>query len=183
MKLTTKRLILRDLNEEDINVIPSLIDDLEVSKYLAVVPYPYKKKEAKWFVNHCKAEAKKKPRENYELGIVLKENNELIGCIGLTKVNRWDGKATLGYWLGKKYWRLGIMYEACKKILRFAFETLKLQRIDITAAVENEASNSLIKKLGASFEGTAKRYHRSKSTGKYHDANLYGLLKEEYKNE
>ena len=73
------------------------------------------------------------------------------------------------------------MYEAIQRILKFVFEDLNLQRIDITASVENEASNNLIKKIGSSFEGTAKRYHRTKSTGKYHDSNLYGLLKEDWK--
>ncbi len=181
MKLETKRLILRDLKDEDKKVLAGLVNDLDVTKYLAVVPYPYTKKDADWFVNYCKKEAKKKPRENYELGIELKENKKLIGVIGITKVNRLDKKGTLGYWLGKEYWRQGIMYEASQGLLKFVFEKLELQRIDITASTKNESSNNLIKKLGATLEGTAKRYHCAKSTGKFHNANLYGLLKEAWR--
>ncbi|MDO8459767.1 MAG: GNAT family N-acetyltransferase [Nanoarchaeota archaeon] len=103
MEIKTQKLILRDLVDEDIDLLPSLINDLEVSKLLALVPYPYGKKDAEWFVNHCKEEARKNPRTSYELGIVLKDTSELVGCVGITSVNQWDGKATLGYWLGRKY--------------------------------------------------------------------------------
>lgn len=182
MELKTERLTLRDFVDSDIAVLPDLINDLEVSEYLAVVPYPYGPTDAEWFVRHCQDSAKKMPREAYELGIALTKTGELIGCIGLTKINYWDGKAILGYWLAKKFWRQGIMYEAIQGILGYAFNELGLQRIDVTTAVENEASNKLIQKLGATFEGVAKRFHRAKSTGQYHDANLYGLLKENWKN-
>ena len=180
MEIKSTRLILRDLEEKDIDSLPALINDLNVSQYLAVVPFPYEEKDAKWFVNHCKENAAKEPREGYELGIELQSTGELVGCVSIGHVNAWDGKATLGYWLGKKFWRNKIMYEATQAILEFAFNKLGLQRIDVTAAVENDASNGLIKKLGFTFEGTAKRYHRAKSTGEYHDTNLYGLLKEDW---
>jgi len=181
MELQTNRLILRDLEDKDIQALPELINDLEVSRYLALVPYPYNLSDAEWFVNHCKDESTKSPRENYELGIALKDTGELVGCVGLTKVNSWNGTATLGYWLGKNYWRQGIMYEAVQGILDFAFNKLKLQRINVEAAVENEPSNGLIKKLGSTFEGMAKRHTRAKSTGIIHDINCYGLLIEDWK--
>jgi RimJ/RimL family protein N-acetyltransferase len=180
MKLNTERLLIRELKKEDIENLFILVNDLDVSQYLAVVPYPYTKKDGEWFVNNCKEESKKNPRENYELAIELKDTKRLIGVIGLTKVNKLDEKATIGYWLGKKYWRKGIMYEAVMEVIRFGFEDLKLQRIEISASTENEASNNLIKKLGAKYEGTARRGHRTKSTGKFHDINNYGLLKEDF---
>lgn len=181
MEIKTNRLLIRDLQQKDIEVLPRLIDDLEVSRYLAVVPYPYSKKDAEWFVNHCIEEAKKDPRENYELGIVIPNTDELIGVVGLTKVNHWDKKATLGYWLGKEHWRKGYMYEAVQGLLKYAFTELDLQRIDVCAATQNEPSNGLIKKLGATFEGVAKREHRTKSTKEFVDVNKYGLLKEDWK--
>ena len=180
MKLATKRLILRDLKDKDKNVLPLIVNDLEISRYLAVVPYPYKKKDAIWFVDKCKKDSKEKPRKNYEIGIELKDTSELIGVIGLNHVDLWNGRATLGYWLAKKYWRQGITYEAVQVVLGFAFNKLKLQRIDIEAAVENIPSNNLIKKFGSRFEGVAKRKHKTKATGEYRDSNLYGLLKEDW---
>ena len=181
MRLETKRLILRDLEDKDVKELLLLVNDLDVSQYLAIVPHPYSLKDAKWFVNHCKEESKKKPRESYELGIELKDKEKIIGIVSITKVDLWDKKATLGYWLGKQYWKNGIMTEAVRKLIEFAFDELKLQRIDVNASTKNKASNSLIKKLGFKYEGMRKRNHRAKSTGKYHDANIYGLLKEDWK--
>jgi len=183
MELITKRLKLRELTDLDKQSLPLLVNDLEVSKYLAVVPYPYTDRDSEWFVEHCKEESQKDPRENYELGIELLETKQLIGMVGLTKVNKWDEKATLGYWLGKQYWRKGYMGEAVQTMLKYAFTDLGLQRIDVCAAIQNEASNGLIKKIGSTFEGVAIRDHKTKSSKIFVDVNKYGLLKENWKTE
>ena len=181
MKLETKRLVLRDLEDKDVKRLPELVNDLDVSRYLSVVPYPYRVKEAKWFIKHSKEKSKNKPRDDYTFGIILKETNELVGCIGLSDVNDWNKKAELGYWLAKKYWGQGIMFEAVQRMLKFTFSELRLERLDINADVKNVASNKLIKKIGATFEGTARKNVRAKSTGKYGDSNRYGLLKENWR--
>jgi len=181
IKLITQRLIIRDFKSGDEENIRDNVDNLKVSKYLAVVPYHYSKKDAMWFVNHCKEEQKKKPRTSYELGIELKEDSKIIGCIGLTSINKYDGTATFGYWLGEKYWKQGIMTEASERILRFAFNQLKLRRINVGAYTGNKASHALIKKLGFRYEGTCIKSHRTKSTGRLVDSNIYGLLKSEWK--
>lgn len=72
------------------------------------------------------------------------------------------------------------MTEAAKKLLEFAFNSLKINRLNISAFVENNASNKVIKKLGFVFESTKKQAMRSKATNKLHDVNTYGLLKEDW---
>ena len=52
MKIETERLILRNAKRTDWKDIVDNINDLEVSKNLAQVPYPYKKKDAINWVNH-----------------------------------------------------------------------------------------------------------------------------------
>jgi ribosomal-protein-alanine N-acetyltransferase len=182
MELKTKRLILRDIEAEDADSIRENINNIKVSRYLLTVPSPYTRKDAKWWVNHCKEQQNKKPRTSYELGIVMRPNKEVIGGVGLSKVERYQGTAEAGYWLGEKYWRKGIMTEAVSKVIDFAFYKLKLRKIKIPIFVENEASNGLARKLGAKLEGVFKKQCRVKSTGKIHDENVYGLLKENWKN-
>ena len=180
IKLITPRLIIRDFKYGDEKSIRDNVDNIKVSRYLAVVPHPYSKKDARWFVNHCKEKQKENPRISYELGIELKEDSKIIGCIGLTSINKYDGTVTFGYWLGKKYWKQGIMTEASERILRFAFNQLKLRRINVSVYIGNKASNALIKKLGFRYEGTCIKSHRTKSTGKLVDSKIYGLLKSEW---
>jgi len=181
MKLTTKRLILRNLKDKDLNDLVRNANNLNVSRYLSLVPYPYTKKDGKWFIEHCKKEARKRPRKNYELGIELKEEGILIGVIGLTGIDLFVKKVTLGYWLGENYWRKGIMSEAVRKVIDFAFNKLKLNRVEVGHYKENKGSKSIIVKMGFKKEGVFRKDARAKSTGKFHDSHFYGLLKTEWK--
>ena len=180
MKLVTKRLILRDPTIKDAKSIRENINDILVSKYMATVPYPYKIKDVKWFINECEKEIKKRPRVKYNLGIELKSEKKVIGGIGLN-VDRFNKTGTAGYWIGRKYWRKGITTEAFKKLLDFAFNKLKLRRMNMSAYTKNKPSNNLIKKFGFKKEGMKREVRIARSTGKIRDENIYGLLRKEYK--
>jgi RimJ/RimL family protein N-acetyltransferase len=178
MKLITKRLILRDIKKSDGDSIRKNINNINVSRYLLTVAHPYTKKDAEWWVNHCIEQQNKKPRTNYELGIAIKPNKEIIGGIGLSKIDEFQGTAEIGYWIGEGYWRKGYMAEAAEKIIGFAFNKLKLRKLNILVFAKNIASNALAKKLTGKLEGTLKKNCRAKSTGKLHDENIYGLFKD-----
>jgi len=181
MKLSTTRLILRDIKKTDAGSILKYINNLMVSRYLLVVPFPYTKKDANWWVNNCAENQKKKPRISYELGITIKPKNEIIGGVGVSKIDEFQGTAEIGYWLGEPYWRNGYMSEAAEKIIDFAFNDLKLRKLKIPAFAVNKASNGLARKLGFTLEGTLRKHCRAKSTGKIHDENIYGLFRNEWK--
>ena len=174
MELKTGRLFLRELKEEDLPELVRLVDNINVSRFLALVVNPYTEEDGKWFINHCKEESEKDPRENYEM--VIEFEGKLVGIVSITKIDHFDETGSIGYWLGEEYWRNGIMFEAASEMLRFAFEDLKLRRMNCTAFIQNEGSNHLIKKLGFEFEGVRKENIKAKSTGKVHDSNIYGLL-------
>ena len=180
MKLQTKRLILRPPTMRDLKDLIENINNIKVSGNLLVVPHPYKIKDAKWFVNHCKKRRKEKPVKSYEFSIALKPENKLIGGVGLSHFDKYQGTATLGYWLGERYWKNGYGTEAAAKIIDFGFNKLKLRRIDVEAYAENAASNALIRKLGFIYEGTLRKAKRAKSDGKIHDGKVYGMMKEEW---
>jgi len=180
MKLQTERLILRDLKKTDVKDLHKNVNDKQIAKSIPVIKYPYIKKYALSFVNHCIEESKKKPRENYEFCITLKADNKLIGLISVTKVNRFHGTCTVGYWIGKDYRRQGITSEALDRIIGFVFKELKLRRIDITALADNIASNELIKKKGFIYEGTRKEIARDNVTKKLHDRIDYGMLRKDW---
>lgn len=183
MKLLTERLLLREIKESDSNYLVEGLRDKEVVTFLEAVPFPYSVSDANWFINKCKENANNKQRENYEFAICLKNNPTiLIGVISLTKINYFHEKCSMGYWLNEKFQRKGYMFEASKKVIEFAFKNLKLNKIEISAAVKNIASNNLIKKLGFVFEGTKKKSMKSKVTKEIFDVNFYGFLKENFIN-
>jgi ribosomal-protein-alanine N-acetyltransferase len=181
MKLITKRLILREFETRDAKDIVENINNLNVTKWLLIVPYPYRLKDAKWWIKECHKTRKEKPRKNYDFCIELKKEKKVIGGIGLGKVNKFNGTATAGYWLGEEYWRQGYGSEALSVLLNFGFKKLKLRRIEAGVFAGNPASGKLLEKFGAKREGIKRKSCRCKADKKIKDEYIYGLLKEEGK--
>ena len=183
MELKTKRLVLRELKESDAQDIADNVNNVNVSKYLLVVPYPYSLKDAKDFIEHSVSVAKENPRTEYNFGITLKTEGKVIGIISLEKVDAFQETGSVGYWLGEKHHRNGYMTEAFGKILDFGFMELNLRKVKVSAFADNTASNRLIKeKMEFKQEGCRIEHLRDKATGTLHDENIYGLLRRDYLN-
>jgi RimJ/RimL family protein N-acetyltransferase len=180
MKLVTKRLILRNLKISDAKSIAENAGNLNVSKWLLLLPYPYKLKHAKDWIKFNKKDSRKKKKSDYTFGIELKSEKKIIGGIGLHHVNKFQGKAEVGYWLGENYWRKGYGSEALKAVLNFGFKKIKLRRIEAGVLAGNPSSGKLLEKYGFKKEGMRRKSCKSKATGKICDEIVYGLLKEEY---
>lgn len=179
MEIKTKRLILRPLKLSDAKSITENINNLNITKWLLVVPYPYKIKDAKNWINKTILDYGKKKKENYLFGIELKEEKKIIGAMGLHKVN--GHSADLGYWLGEKYWRKGYGSEALKEVLEFGFNKLKLNKLEAGIFAGNPSSGKLLEKFGFEKEGYRRKTKVCKADGKVKDEVLYGLLKEDWK--
>jgi len=179
MKLVTKRLVLRDITMKDAKSIAENANNKDVWYYTDHVPYPYKLKDAKSFIKSCKKKARGKPRKDYDFGIELKSERKIIGIMSLIGISKIHKRAVIGYWLGKKYRRQGIISEAEKAILDFAFNKLKLNKISGDAMTENKGSNALFKKFGFRKIGIKKQELIKK--GKKKDAYTYELLRKDYK--
>jgi len=111
-------------------------------------------------------------------GIAKKDNNQLVGSIGITSINRYHNRAEVSYDLAKEYWNKGIMTKALEAIKKYAFETMKLNRIEAYALAKNIASRALLKKCGFFLEGELKHHRRHK--GVYTDIGLFSVVYEEY---
>lgn len=181
MKIETKRLILRLPRKGDWKDILEGVKDLEVTKYLAVVPHPYKKKDALWFIDDSLKKWKKKKPESYRFFIELKSEKKIIGVTDIHGINELDKTAKTGSWINKNYWRKGYILETKIPVMDFIFNKLKMRKIETEAFATNKGSNAMQKKLGFKFEGKKIKSSICKATGKIHDANMYGLLKEDWK--
>jgi RimJ/RimL family protein N-acetyltransferase len=180
-RIETERLILRQPSGKDISDIIRNINNIKVSKWLLVVPYPYKQKDAIWYLNHCKEKLKEKPRKDYSYWIELKETGEVIGGIGLAKVDICAGTGTVGYWLGENHWKYGYGSESLEALINLAFKRLKLRRLEADVFAGNPSSGKLLEKYGFKQEGYARKAVRCKADGKIKDKIIYGLLRGEYK--
>lgn len=116
---------------------------------------------------------------DYRFLITEKESKKVIGQISITNIIRGVAQsAFVGYWIGFEYQNKGYITEAANAIFTFAFETLKLHRLSLWIATENEASLRVAEKLGLRYEGIAERaLHLG---GKWLDTKIYAITKEEW---
>ena len=111
------------------------------------------------------------------LAIVYKESNKVIGVISLPK--KLDGIYELGYSLEEKYWGKGIMTEATKALVDYAFKTLNAYEIDAGCFIDNYRSERVLLKCGFKYVGIhEKDYHNYDD--KYVDCKRFRLTKDEY---
>lgn len=181
MKLETERLILRPIKNSDRESIVENINDINVSKWLLVVPYPYTEKDAMDWIKISKSKWRTKEKKEYNFGIELKDIGKIIGGIGINKIDNRQGKASVGYWLGKKHHRKGYASEALREILNFAFNEIGLRRIEAGVFEGNPSSGKLLEKFGSKQEGMKRLAYKCMADDKIKNEICYGLLKEEYK--
>ena len=102
----------------------------------------------------------------------------LIGGVTLTNVRRGVTQAaTLGYWLGAPYTGRGFMSDALSALIPFAFDVLRLHRIEAAVMPRNTPSVRLLDRLGFAREGVARRY--LKIAGTWEDHIAFALLAED----
>lgn len=103
---------------------------------------------------------------------------EFAGLIAFKDTDWVNHKTELGYWLAEKMQGKGIVTASINKLIAFAFQKLKLNRIQIKVAVGNTKSSAIPKRLGFQFEGIERgsEFHKNK----YHDLEIYSLLKKDW---
>src|SRR3989344_5875843 len=99
MILKTKRLILRPPRKSDWKDIVEGVKDLEVSRMLLVVPHPYAKKDAMWWINAKLKELKKKNKKEYVFFMELKSEKKVIGVTSIHGIDKQNKKGYTGSWV------------------------------------------------------------------------------------
>ncbi|MDE1901452.1 MAG: GNAT family N-acetyltransferase [Alphaproteobacteria bacterium] len=93
----------------------------------------------------------------------------LVGGITLGDVHYASAqKGTIGYWVGKPYAGQGIMTEAVRMVCDFAFDRLRLHRVEASCMPANEASKTVLRRAGFDEEGFAKAYLQINGTREDH---------------
>lgn len=168
--LETERLILRPLAMEDYGAILAFMGAREVTQFLLFFSYPLNEPQLEnWLRDVINAS----PDSFAYWGMIHRGTNRLMGILSLT-IDRFHRKAEMGYWIGRDFWGQGLTPEAALAAIDYAFNGLKLHRLELTIHVKNKASQRVAKKLGFQLEGCFRESHFK--DGAYWDVNFYGLL-------
>jgi len=181
MRLETDRLVLRVPRLNEAESLAEAIGNPEIVRYLSSVPWPYTTKHARQFIQKQRAEARKKKKSSHGFSIQLRGKSGIVGGIGFHDYDEFHRSAEIGYWLAEPLWRQGYMSEAVEAVLNYGFKELGLNRVTLRACVENKGSNAVARKFGFQLEGTSRKALKSRIDRRYHNFNIYGLLREDWK--
>ncbi len=106
------------------------------------------------------------------------DHGALVGFIGLFDIDPSFLSAEMGYWVDKSVQGRGFVTRAAQVMLKYAFEELKLHRVELRCAATNERSMSVAQRLGFRLEGRLVKADRIGS--EWVDFLIYGLLEEEW---
>jgi [ribosomal protein S5]-alanine N-acetyltransferase len=182
MRLETKRLILREWKARDVADLVEGLNDIKVARWLAFVPHPYTNQDARKWIARCRGiAAKGRNRSCYDFAIELKSERKVIGGVSLERINRFHGTAGGGIWINANYHGQGVGSEAWAAKIQFAFERLKLRRLENGFFRGNRASLRMQQALGYKLEGVRRKAMRCMADGKFKDECITALLKEQWK--
>lgn len=176
--LETERLILRKTLDSDVeHMFNNWANDDKVTKFLSWQPYKDPQQLRETYHKYLMESQEKD--DFYDWKIILKKTGKPIGSIGVVHLREFDAETEIGYCLGYDWWHQGIMTEAFKRVIKFLFEEVGVNRIVSLHDLNNQHSGDVMKKCGLRYEGTL-RQARMTNQGLC-DMALYAILKEDYK--
>ncbi len=147
----TKRLILRETVESDVDVFYEMYKDPEMTRFTESL-YEDIEEEKKYV-----KEYREKVYEIQGFGIwtvIRKKDKRIIGRAGLI-TRAGFSEPEVGYAIGTSYQRQGYATEAIKGILKFAKEN-GFEKVNALVMKENEASEKLLQKIGFKAAGNTR---------------------------
>ena len=169
--LESERLVLREIMETDVKEIFELRSDPEVMKY---IPRPLAKtsEDALEFIRAMAKGLDEKFLINW--AITLKGDNRLIGLICLIRMQPENYRSEIGYLLHRGSQGKGIVSEAAKAVIDYAFDTLKFHSLEAVIDPENGASERVLIRNGFLKEGHFKE--NAYFDGRFWDSAVYSLI-------
>ncbi|KAI1503261.1 acyl-CoA N-acyltransferase [Biscogniauxia marginata] len=148
---TTDKCSVRPFEPSDAEALAALANDPEVAKTLRDrFPRPYTLADAHSWIGYCRG------GDPVLQFAVCAPDGSLAGAIGLEAARADVSRCTreLGYWLGRRYWKMGIAGAAARAFVRWAFAALpELLRIEAGVFEGNVASEGVLYRAGFVKEG------------------------------
>jgi RimJ/RimL family protein N-acetyltransferase len=174
--LPTARLRLRPFGDADADDLFALHSNAYVLRYWDGPPWRERVRAGR-FITACRQMAQE--GTGARLAVDRAGDGSFIGWCGLTRWNPDYRSASLGYCFDDAAWGHGYATEAARAVLRWAFGTLDLNRVQAEADTRNVASARVLEKLGFVREGTLRE--DCVVNGEVSDSWVYGLLRREWR--
>jgi RimJ/RimL family protein N-acetyltransferase len=174
--LRTSRLILRPLADGDADDLFAMRSNAHAMRYWDAPPWS-DHGQAGRFIAACRRSAEE--GTGIRLAIDRASDGRFLGWCGVTRWNPEFRSASLGYFLEVGAWGQGYATEAGRAMLRWAFDTLDLNRVQAEVDTRNQASARVLEKLGFVREGTLRE--DCIVDGVVSDSWVYGLIRSQWR--
>ena len=112
----------------------------------------------------------------YPLFVFEAASDQILGGVTLSNLQRGvTQSAAMGYWMGEPFAGKGLMSDAVRTAIRFAFRDLRLHRLEAACLPHNDASRRVLEKCGFQKEGVARQY--LKINGQWQDHLLFAIVR------
>jgi ribosomal-protein-alanine N-acetyltransferase len=173
--LHTARLRLRPFLSADADALFALHSNAYVLRYWDA-PAWSERAGAERFIAACQQMANE--GSGARLAMDRLSDGSVVGWCSLTRWNPNYRSASLGYCLDDAAWGQGYATEAAGALLRWAFDTLDLNRVQAETDTRNAASARVLEKLGFVREGTLRE--DCIVNGDVSDSWVYGLIRRQW---
>ncbi len=174
MNMIGKKVCLRAMEPEDMELFREMTNDPELEHKIVGWSFPVsKKQQMEWYDKTILNST------DLRLSIVDKDTDDLFGMLNLVNIDWKNGTAFHGIRLSNATPRKkGIGTDAVMTLMKYAFEELRLHRLESGWLTNNIASEKLYTKCGWSSEGIAREavFYNSE----YCDMVYAGILKKDY---
>lgn len=174
MIIINSDIYLSYITKEDKPSLIKYLNDRDIYNNTLKIPFPYTKKDAEDWIHYIELlHQKTGVHKNWA---IKNKTGELIGGIGFhNKYGFKSHKDEIGYWLGKPFWKKGIMTKVVSAVCKIGFKEFNLIRIEATVFSSNIPSKKVLTKIGFLCEGTHSKFYLK--DGEFIDADIFALTK------
>ena len=170
--LETERLVLRRVDNNDVNQVFSLRSNAETMKY---IPRPLVTNNEEALAHIALLDSGIEKNEAINWAITFKGENKLLGIIGFYRTKFEDFRSEIGYMLLSENHGKGIASEAVEIAMKYGFNEMNLHSIEAVIDPRNSASERVLQKNGFIKEGHFKE--NAFFNGEFLDSVIYSKIK------
>jgi [ribosomal protein S5]-alanine N-acetyltransferase len=148
--LRDRHVTLRELRADDAGSLLTHISPPAVLRHIA--PAPTTVAGFQQFIRWTHAQRRR--RLHAAFGLIPAGQRQAVGILQFWPVELDLSTAEWGFVLGQQYWGTGLFERGARLMLDYAFDTVGVMRMEARSASANERGNGVLRKLGATAEGT-----------------------------
>lgn len=175
--IETDRLRVRIVAQSDLIALLDVNGDDIATRFLPYATWTSMADAQAWYQRMLKIQA---TGAALQFVVELVATSRAIGTCLLFRYDEASARAELGFVLGRVHWGTGYMTEALTALIRHAFGTMALRRLEAEVDPANTSSGRLLERLGFAKEGLLRQRWITK--GKPTDVEVFGLLRDEWAN-